>query len=85
MKLPIYEGDDVKEAEVRFTEVIKQAESLAAASAARAKEIEAELQGIEKEKQRIATVTVDEELAADPKMAAEIDEDVQKNSFLVTP
>ena len=83
--MPAYEGDDVKEAEVRFAEVIKQAESFAAASAARAKEIEAELQAIEKEKQRIMTVTVDEELAADPKMAAEIDEDVQKNSFLVTP
>lgn len=85
MKLPKYESDDVAQAQLRFAELGKEADALAAASAARIKEIEAELAGIEQEKARIATVTVDEELAADPKMAEEIDTEVSKNSFLVTP
>lgn len=85
MVLPSYKGDDVSKAQTRFTEIIAQAEVLAADSLARSKEIEAELAGIEQEKARIAVMTVDEELAADPKLAAEIDADVEKNSFLVTP
>jgi hypothetical protein len=85
MKLPSYQGDDVAQAKARFAEIISQAETLATASAARAKEIQGELAGIEKEKARIATMTVDEELAADPKLASEIDAEVAKDSFLVTP
>ncbi|KAG7675294.1 hypothetical protein Ndes2526B_g08165 [Nannochloris sp. 'desiccata'] len=85
MKLPSYQGDDVTQAKARFAEIIGQAEALAAASASRAKEIQGELAGIEKEKARIATMTVDEELAADPKLASEIDAAVEKDSFLVTP
>jgi len=85
MSLPSYKGDDVEQAKARFAELGKQAESLAAASQARAKEIEAELEGILAAKARIGTVTVDEELSADPKMAAEIDSEVTKNNFLVTP
>lgn len=85
MKLPTYQGDDVTQAQARFAEIIGQAEALAAASADRAKEIQAELAGIEKEKARIAIMTVDEELAADPKLASEIDAAVAKDSFLVTP
>jgi hypothetical protein len=85
MALPAYQGNDVAAAESRFMEIIAQAEVLAADSAARVTEIKAELAGIETEKARIATMTVDEELAADPALAAEIDADVEKNSFLVTP
>ena len=64
MKLPSYEGDDVAKAQARFAELNTQADALAAASAARAVEIQAELASIEQEKARISTVTVDEELAA---------------------
>ena len=85
MKLPSYKGDDVAQAQSRFAEIITQAEALSAASASRSTEIEAELASIQKEKSRIASVTVDEELAADPQMASEIDADVEKNSFLVVP
>lgn len=85
MKLPTYQGDDVTQAKARFAEIIGQAEALATASADRTKEIQAELAGIEKEKARISTMTVDEELAADPKLASEIDAAVEKDSFLVTP
>jgi len=85
MKLPAYTGNDVAEAQAQFAEIMKQAESLSATSASRVKELQAELASIQKEKERIATVTVDEELAADPKMAAEIDSEIEKNSFLVTP
>jgi hypothetical protein len=85
MKLPKYDGDEAAQAEAKFKEIMQQAEAFAATSASRIKEIEAELASIQREKERIATVTVDEELAADPKLAAEIDDEVQKNAFLVPP
>lgn len=39
---------------------------------------QAEIASIQQEKERIATTTVDAELAADPKLAQEVDEEVQK-------
>lgn len=84
-KLPAYQGDELAQAKSRFSEILEQANSFSASAAERIKEIEQELKDIEMEKERIATVTVDEELAADPKLAAEIDAENEKNSFLVTP
>lgn len=83
MKLPTYEGTDAADAAAKFADLVKQAEVMAASSAARAKEIEAELASIEKEKARISTTTIDEELAADPKLAAEVDKEIEANAFLV--
>ena len=37
----------------------------------------------QEEKARITTATVDDELAADPKLAQAIDEEVAQNHFLV--
>lgn len=83
MSLPKYQGTEVADAQAKFAALISEAEGLAAHSAARSKEIEGDIAGLQAEKARIATVTVDEELAADPKLAAELDDDVAKNHFLV--
>lgn len=83
MKLPSYEGNDAAEAAARFSELIKQAESLSATSVSRAKEIQAELDNIQKEKSRISTATIDDEMAADPALAAEVDKEIEQNAFLV--
>lgn len=85
MKLPSYEGDEVAQAQAQFNEILKQAQALQASSSARIEEIKAKISSIDKEKERIASTTIDEELAADPKLAAQIDSEIQKNSFLVTP
>ena len=50
IQFPKYAGNDVEEAKAAFAELVKGAESLAATSAVRMKEIAAELQQIEVEK-----------------------------------
>lgn len=83
MKLPKYEGNEVAEATAQFAALQKEAEALVAASQSRIAEIQGEISNIQKEKERIATTTIDDELAADPELAKELDEEVQKNYFMV--
>ena len=83
MKVPKYEGDNVAQASAKFAELIKEAEVLAASSAARVKEIHIELEKLQKAKERITTATIDDELAADAKMAEDIDRELGENNFLV--
>ncbi|KAL4859752.1 Cytochrome P450 710A2 [Chlorella vulgaris] len=83
MKLPTYEGNDIDEAATQFAELQKEAEQLVAFSKNRIVEIEAEIVNIQKEKKRIATTTIDDELAADPEMAKEVDAEVRENHFMV--
>jgi hypothetical protein len=44
---------------------------------------QAEIVNIQKEKKRIATTTIDDELAADPELAKEVDAEVRENHFMV--
>lgn len=83
MKVPKYEGSDIQDATAQFTALSKEAQAMVAASEARIAEIKEELVNIQKEKQRIATTTIDDELAADPELAKEVDDEVQKNYFMV--
>lgn len=46
--------------------------------------VQAEIANIQKEKARIATATIDDEMAADPKLAEEVDAEIQKNYFMVS-
>lgn len=84
MKLPKFEGNHVAEANAQFAALLKEAEALEAASRTRVVEIQKELASLQKEKERIATTTIDDELAADPKLAEEIDSEIQKNYFMVS-
>ncbi|PSC76047.1 ATP synthase subunit mitochondrial [Micractinium conductrix] len=83
MKLPKYDGKDVEEAQAKFTALMSEAEALVGASQSRIAEIKGELAAIQKEKERLDTTTIDEELAANPELAKEIDEELQKNHFMV--
>jgi F-type H+-transporting ATPase subunit d len=85
LKLPAYSGDAAAAAAERFAALEREAGALEAASAARAAEISAELEKIRGDKARLATATVDGELAADPKLAAEVDAEVERQHFLVPP
>lgn len=83
MKIPEYQDKEITNVKQRFDAIIKQAENISAASLDRVKAIEKELQEVEKEKEKLLTVTVDEELANNPELAKQIDESNEKNSFLV--
>ncbi|EFN57368.1 hypothetical protein CHLNCDRAFT_56064 [Chlorella variabilis] len=83
MKLPKYEGTELQEATAQFAALQKEAEALVTSSQIRIAEIQTEIANIQKEKERIATTTIDDELAADPELAKEVDEEVQKNYFMV--
>lgn len=85
MKPPAYEPKNTAEVDAQFTDILKDAEEFAAASVERVKELEVELEAIKKEKERLLTATVDEELAADPKLAQKIDAELEKNSYMVSP
>lgn len=82
MKLPEYEGTEVADAAAQFSSLIKEAEALVAHSEQRSKEIETELQNISRDKERISTTTVDEELANDPALAEEVDKETQDKYFM---
>lgn len=84
IKLPKYELPDLDAAKTKFDEILKDANEFAAQSMVRAKDIEAELDALKKEKERLATTTVEDELASDPELAKKIDEEIAKNSFLVS-
>lgn len=83
MKLPTYQGTEAEEAKAKFAALISEAEALVKHSEQRSKEIAAEIKSIQDEKARIASATIDGELAADPKLASEVDEEIEKNHFLV--
>lgn len=83
MKIPEYQDKEIANVKQRFDAIIKQAENISAASLDRVKAIAKELQEVEKEKEKLLTATVDEELANNPELAKQIDESNKNNSFLV--
>ena len=56
MKLPTFQAPEIEEARTKFAALIGDAEALAASSAERIKEIEAELKALEAEKVRTGDV-----------------------------
>ena len=85
MKIPKYEDKDIATVHETFQAIKEEAAAISASSAQRVEAIKKELEELEKEKERLKTVTVDEELANNPKLAQQIDEENEKNSFLVSP
>lgn len=82
LKLPQYDASkDLQEVEDTFGPIIAQAKELADFSQKRLQEIEGEIKGIDAEKERVATTTVDEELAADPETAAQIDKEISEGRY----
>ena len=59
----------------------KQALEIEAAATKRIAELKLELAAVRKESERMATLTVDEVLAADPKLAAELDKEIKEDKW----
>jgi len=83
MKIPEYQDKEIENVKQRFDAIVQQAENISASSSDRVKAIAKELQEVEKEKEKLLTATVDEELANNPELAKQIDDSNEKNSFLV--
>jgi len=74
--------DEVAKVDQEFAAIVKQADELASHSEKRIKELKAELESVQAEKDKITKITVDELLASDPAAAKAIDEDIRKGDFL---
>ena len=74
--LPKYEGKEDAAFLEAFAELQKEAETAVAASRKRLVELEAEMAKLKLEKAGIRSMTVDDVLAADPKMAEEINQEL---------
>ncbi|DBA75528.1 TPA: hypothetical protein ACH3X2_009091 [Trebouxia sp. C0005] len=59
-----------------------QAEELKAYSQKRMKELEKEIQDCEAAKEKVASATIDEELARDPETAKQIDQEISEGNFI---
>ncbi|KAK9824208.1 hypothetical protein WJX72_008547 [[Myrmecia] bisecta] len=81
--LPKYDVAAIlNESQQSFVPLIKSAEELAQFSDKRIKEIREEIHHVEEEKEKITKLTIDEELAADPELAKQIDEDIKRGNFI---
>jgi hypothetical protein len=59
----------------------KQALEIEAAAVKRIAELQLELAAVKKESERMATLTVDEVLDSDPKLAAELDKEIKDDKW----
>jgi len=67
---------DLQAFETDFKSIVAEAKKMEEEALARVKVLEEEYKLMTAEKERIATVSVDEELAANPKLAKEIDDEI---------
>lgn len=82
MQLPEFDVEGtLKEVDEKFKPLLEQAEEMAAFSKKRAAEIEEEIKQIDAEMARLSKVTVDEELAAHPEIAAAVDKEIADGRF----
>ena len=82
LKLPALDpAASVKAVEEKFGPIVAAAKELDAASAARLAALEKERAALEADISKLRSSTIDEELAADPKTAKEIDAEISAGSF----
>jgi hypothetical protein len=81
LKLPKYEGKEAEQLSVAFKELEKKAEAAAAKSAARMEEIKKEIAAIAAEREKLKTLTIDEILAADPKLLEKLNQDIRDDKW----
>jgi hypothetical protein len=80
LSIPAMEDTFTAEVESKFADALTKAEGLAASSEARIKELEAELAKLNNRRDW-SEVTVEEELANNPEIAAEIEDEIQNNRW----
>ena len=81
LKLPKYEGKEVEQLSAAFKELEKKVEASAAKSAARMEEIKKEMAAIALEREKLKTLTIDEILAADPKLLEKLNQDIRDDKW----
>lgn len=82
LKIPSYDiSGALKEVDELFAPIMAEAKELEAFSAKRVKEIEAEIAAVDEARNSLKTRTIHDEIEADPKLAAEIDEEISKGSY----
>merc|ERR1711934_715396 len=80
LSVPAMEDTFSAEMDAKFATAIAAAEEKAAASSARIVELEAELEALS-QRRDWSEVTVEEELANNPEIAAEIEDEIQNNKW----
>jgi hypothetical protein len=81
LKLPAYAGKEAEELAAAFAALDKEAAAAEAVARKRIGELEAELAALAVEKEKLKTVTLDEVLAADPALAAKVNEDIRADKW----
>ncbi|KAA6415271.1 MAG: ATP synthase D mitochondrial [Trebouxia sp. A1-2] len=83
LDFPMYDASKLaEETDAKLSGLIKQAEELKAYSQKRMKELEKEIQDCEAAKEKVASATIDEELARDPETAKQIDQEISEGNFI---
>ncbi|KAL3145748.1 hypothetical protein ABBQ38_015128 [Trebouxia sp. C0009 RCD-2024] len=83
LDFPMYDASALaKDAETKLDGIIKQAEELTAQSQKRMQELEKEIQECERAMEAVAHATIDDELAADPALAKQIDQEISEGNFI---
>lgn len=78
---PDYPSTDVEEARAVFAELEKEGLEIEEAAKKRMKEIQAEITKLQAEQERLTVMTIDEALAEDPELAAEIDKEISEGKW----
>lgn len=82
LKLPTLDpAASVKAVEEKFAPIVAAAKELDAASASRLQALQKEAAALDADIAKLRSATIDEELAADPKTAKEIDAEISAGSF----
>ena len=81
VKYPAYDGKELEETAAVFKKLVAEAEKLAEEAKKREIEIEAELKAIEEDKQKLATITMDEVFEREPALKAEVDERIRNDQW----
>jgi hypothetical protein len=82
MPLPKYEDTGLGELNQSFDDLLKQAGELAAHSETRMKEIQQEIAGIDKELDKVKTLTIDEVLESDPELGKRLHAEISEGKFI---
>ncbi|EIE20405.1 hypothetical protein COCSUDRAFT_57553 [Coccomyxa subellipsoidea C-169] len=82
VKIPKYDVTEaLKKVDGEFEPLLKSSEELEAYSKKRYEEIQKEISTIDEETEKLNSRTVDDELAADPELTKEVDEEISKGSY----
>ncbi|BDA50766.1 probable ATP synthase subunit d, mitochondrial [Coccomyxa sp. Obi] len=82
VKIPKYDvTEELKKVDAEFEPLLKSSEELEAFSKQRHAEIEKEIATIDEETEKLSKRTVDDELASDPALLKEVDEEISKGSY----